>query len=177
MAQPVHVVQELEVCATAISFYSRPSRLHVPTDQRSVKSHMNSTRTFQRSRTIVLCRLVVDGFLLGFSVATQSDDLKSTFKCPLSSILSHDPVGEGGEQSRGLSHTDDVIALFNVLANEHDNESGNCTSDSESILSKFSPDVHLILLSFIILRIRTDNEASMLGISSEILALERTRFT
>ncbi|KAL0778768.1 hypothetical protein CaCOL14_005026 [Colletotrichum acutatum] len=175
VAQPVDVVREFEICATAISFYSRLWRFHFPTDQRPVKSDPNSTRAFQCSRIIVLCSLVLDGFLLGFSVATQSDDLKSTFKCPLSSLLSHDSVGEGGEQSRELFNTGDIIALFDVLAHEHDNELGNCIPDSESILSKFPPDVHFVLLSFIILRIRMDKDASMLGISSEILALERTR--
>lgn len=123
----------------------------------------------------MLCGLIIDGFLLGFSVPTQSDDLQRAFKCSLSSLLPLELTSEGGEQSRGHPHIGDVVSLFNVLAHDHDDEADSCTSDSESILSTLPPDVHLVLLSFIILRVRQDKDACMLGIASEALSLEHTR--
>ncbi|EXF77011.1 hypothetical protein CFIO01_08713 [Colletotrichum fioriniae PJ7] len=175
VSQPVGVVQELEICAITNSFYSRLSRFHAPTDQQSVDSDADSTRTFQRSHTIMLCGLIIDGFLLGFSVPTQSDDLQRAFKCSLSSLLPLELASEGGEQSRGHPHIGDVVSLFNVLAHDHDDEADSSASDSESILSTLPPDVHFVLLSFIILRIRQDKDACMLGIASEALSLEHTR--
>ncbi|WQF75398.1 hypothetical protein CDEST_00412 [Colletotrichum destructivum] len=172
--QPVHLVDELQVLGSAISFYARICNDSCEKTSEAIDKSVETCQTSRLVRAYSVCTSALQSFLLGLSEMPRPSEFFLEIPAPTwARVRSDSNTLREPEQLPGYSQNDNMSTLMEEVMLHV--ESAGRSSNGDFCLSELEPWTTLSLVACTISRLHLARDAVVLGLPTEPLVAEQDR--